>query len=126
MTGKVFDFVTRFNNKYLDQRPDDISDSGYYITGIQIPYDSLATFGLDLLDGNVAQRNFFTTYGDQDTADKVAAANRIHASRPFNPSARKHRTNGIKAVVTDFVTMHDAQERLYNFTMKLIAVDSLL
>jgi len=124
--GDALDFINRLTTKYLDQRPEDITDSGDYITGIQIPYDSLATFGLDLLDGDTAQRNFFTTYGEKDTESKVAAANRIHASRPFNPSARTHRTNGIKAVVTDFVTMHDAQERLYNFTMKLIAVDSLL
>jgi len=126
MIGDALDFINRLTTKYLDQRPEDITDSGDYITGIQIPYDSLATFGLDLLDGDTAQRNFFTTYGEKDTESKVAAANRIHASRPFNPSARTHRTNGIKAVVTDFVTMHDAQERLYNFTMKLIAVDSLL
>ena len=124
--AEALDFINRLTTKYLDQRPEDITDSGDYITGIQIPYDSLATLGLDLIDGDTAQRNFFTTYGEQDTESKVAAANRIHASRPFNPSARTHRTNGIKAVVTDFVTMHDAQERLYNFTMKLIAVDSLL
>jgi hypothetical protein len=81
---------------------------------------------LNLLDGAVSQRNFYTTFGDADSDEKTGITNTIHASLPFNPSARKHRTNGIKAVVTDFVAMHDAQERLYNFTMKLIAVDSLL
>ena len=131
MIGNAMDYFTRFSNKYLDQRPSDILDSGDYITGIQIPYDSwvtlgMATLGPNVLDSNIAQRNFFTTYGDKSIDDKSAVANRIHASRPFFPSGRGHATNGIKAVVTDFIAMHDAQERLYNFVIKMIAVDSLL
>lgn len=131
LIGNALDFFMRFSNKYLDQRPSDILDSGDYITGIQIPYDSwvtlgMATLGPNVLDSNIAQRNFFTTYGDKSIDDKSAVANRIHASLPFFPSGRGHATNGIKAVVTDFIAMHDAQERLYNFVIKMIAVDSLL
>ena len=123
--GEALDLGTDFVH-WMEQRPTEITGTGDYIIGIQLPYDSKVTLGLHTLDNNLAQRNFFTTFGDAKTNEKTAVANNIHASVDFNPSARKHRTNGIKAVVTDFVTMHDAQERLYNFSMKLIAVDSLL
>ena len=123
--GAVFDFASKFT-AIAESRDEDVTGTGDYIIGIQIPYETDVTFGLNLLDGAVSQRNFYTTFGDADSDEKVGTANTIHASLAFNPSARKHRTNGIKAVVTDFVAMHDAQERLYNFTMKLIAVDSLL
>lgn len=123
--GSVMDMGSQFN-RWVEHRPTEVTGTGDYIIGIQIPYDSKVTLGLHALDNSLAQRNFFTTFGDAKTNEKTAVANNIHASVGFNPSARKHRTNGIKAVVTDFVTMHDAQERLYNFSMKLIAVDSLL
>jgi len=124
-TGAVFDFASKFT-AIAEGRDEDVTGTGDYIIGIQIPYETDVTLGLNLLDGAVSQRNFYTTFGDADSDEKIGTTNTIHASLPFNPSARKHRTNGIKAVVTDFVAMHDAQERLYNFTMKLIAVDSLL
>ena len=123
--GATFDFADKFT-AIAESRDEDVTGTGDYIIGIQIPYETDVTFGLNLLDGAVSQRNFYTTFGDADSDEKTGITNTIHASLPFNPSARKHRTNGIKAVVTDFVAMHDAQERLYNFTMKLIAVDSLL
>lgn len=123
--GSVLDFASKFT-AIAESRDEDVTGTGDYIIGIQIPYETDVTFGLNLLDGAVSQRNFYTTFGDADSDEKIGTANTIHASLAFNPSARKHRTNGIKAVVTDFVAMHDAQERLYNFTMKLIAVDSLL
>ena len=123
--GEALDHVNGFV-EWMEQRPTEVTGTGDYIIGIQIPYDSKVTLGLHALDNSLAQRNFFTTFGDAKSNEKTAVANNIHASVDFNPSARKHRTNGIKAVVTDFVTMHDAQERLYNFSMKLIAVDSLL
>ena len=123
--GEALDLGTDFVH-WMEQRPTEITGTGDYIIGVQIPYDSKVTLGLHDLDNSLAQRNFFTTFGDAKTNEKTAVANNIHASVGFNPSARRHRTNGIKAVVTDFVTMHDAQERLYNFSMKLIAVDSLL
>tara|TARA_R110002073_G_scaffold44206_4_gene122756 strand:+ start:1201 stop:2949 length:1749 start_codon:yes stop_codon:yes gene_type:complete len=123
--GAAFDFADKFT-AIAESRDEDVTGTGDYIIGIQIPYETDVTFGLNLLDGAVSQRNFYTTFGDADSDEKTGIANTIHASLAFNPSARKHRTNGIKAVVTDFTAMHDAQERLYNFTMKLIAVDSLL
>jgi len=123
--GAVFDYASKFT-AIAESRDEDVTGTGDYIIGIQIPYETDVTFGLNLLDGAVSQRNFYTTFGDADSDEKIGTANTLHASLAFNPSARKHRTNGIKAVVTDFVAMHDAQERLYNFTMKLIAVDSLL
>lgn len=123
--GAAFDFADKFT-AIAESRDEDVTGTGDYIIGIQIPYETDVTFGLNLLDGAVSQRNFYTTFGDADSDEKTGITNTIHASLPFNPSARKHRTNGIKAVVTDFTAMHDAQERLYNFTMKLIAVDSLL
>ncbi len=123
--GAVLDGFSKLT-EIMEQRPTDLTTNGDYIIGIQIPYESSVSLGLSLLDTDIAQRNFYTTFGDAKTNEKTGVKNDLHASLGLNPSARKHRTNGIKAVVTDFVTMHDAQERLYNFTMKLIAVDSLL
>jgi len=123
--GAVLDGFSKLT-EIMEQRPTDLTTNGDYIIGIQIPYESSVSLGLSLLDTDIAQRNFYTTFGDAKTNEKTGVKNDLHASLDLNPSARKHRTNGIKAVVTDFVTMHDAQERLYNFTMKLIAVDSLL
>ncbi len=123
--GSLLDGFNKLT-EIMEQRPTDLTTNGDYIIGIQIPYESSVSLGLSLLDTDIAQRNFYTTFGDAKTNEKTGVKNDLHASLGFNPSARKHRTNGIKAVVTDFVAMHDAQERLYNFTMKLIAVDSLL
>ena len=123
--GSLLDGFNKLT-EIMEQRPTDLTTNGDYIIGIQIPYESSVSLGLSLLDTDIAQRNFYTTFGDAKTNEKTGVKNDLHASLGLNPSARKHRTNGIKAVVTDFVTMHDAQERLYNFTMKLIAVDSLL
>lgn len=123
--GSLLDGFSKLT-EIMEQRPTDLTTNGDYIIGIQIPYESSVSLGLSLLDTDIAQRNFYTTFGDAKTNEKTGVKNDLHASLGLNPSARKHRTNGIKAVVTDFVTMHDAQERLYNFTMKLIAVDSLL
>ena len=123
--GSLLDGFNKLT-KIMEQRPTDLTTNGDYIIGIQIPYESSVSLGLSLLDTDIGQRNFYTTFGDAKTNEKTGVKNDLHASLGLNPSARKHRTNGIKAVVTDFVTMHDAQERLYNFTMKLIAVDSLL
>ena len=123
--GSVFNAFNKLT-EIMEDRPNDLTTNGDYIIGIQMPYESSVSFGSSSLDSDIAQRNFYITFGDATTLEKSGVKNDLHASLAFNPSARKHRTNGIKAVVTDFVTMHDAQERLYNFTMKLIAVDSLL
>ena len=124
-SGELLDVFNKFT-EIAEQRPANLTVNGDYITGIQIPYDAGVTRGLSLLDRDVAQRNFYITFGDAKTLEKTGAQNNVHASLAMNPSARKHRRNGIKAVVTDFVTMHDAQERLYNFVIKMVAVDSLL
>lgn len=110
----------------LFDRPEDIENVGDYIVGIQLPYDTTATRGKSELDTEIAQRNHFTTFGEQSQSNKLAIKNRTHASLPFNPTAQNSRRNGIRAMVTDFTAMHDAQERLYHFTMKLMAIDSLL
>lgn len=110
----------------LDLRSSLTVETGDYIFGIQIPYDTQVTKGQAVSDDEYSQRNFFITHGDVDYTQKVARSNTTKANRHFVHSATNSRRNGIKAVVTDFVVDHDAQERLYNFSMKLMAVDSLL
>tara|TARA_R100000458_G_C8047550_1_gene96182 strand:- start:23 stop:463 length:441 start_codon:yes stop_codon:yes gene_type:complete len=123
--GDVLEFIGKITD-WIDRRPTLTAEQGDYILGIQIPYDTEVTKGVPIGDDEFAQRNFFITHGDQSKSQKVAKSNMVLAKRRFNPNATNSRRNGIKATITDFAVMHDAQERLYNFTMKLIAVDSLI
>ncbi len=123
--GDVLEFIGKITD-WIDRRPTLTAEQGDYILGIQIPYDTEVTKGIPIVDDVFAQRNFFITHGDQSKSQKVAKSNMVLAKRRFNPNATNSRRNGIKAAITDFAVMHDAQERLYNFTMKLIAVDSLI
>ncbi len=125
ITGVLEDTLS-FLSKLIVDRPEDIENVGDYIVGIQLPYDTTATRGKSTLDTEIAQRNHFTTFGEQTQMNKLAIKNHTHASLPFNSSAQNSLRNGIRAMVTDFIVMHDAQERLYNFVLKLIAVDTLL
>ena len=98
---------------------------GDYIHGIQIPYNSLATKGKNSLDSNVAQRNFFVTT-EGNTADKLATANTVHASRTFARHMEGHMKNGISGLVTDFYFARDAEMKAYDFTLTFTAADIIL
>ena len=123
--GTTLDFVSSAL-EMIDLRSDLTVETGDYIFGIQIPYDTQVTKGQADFEDEYAQRNFFITNSQQATFQKVARSNTTKANRHFIHSATNSRRNGIKAIVTDFVVDHDAQERLYNFSMKLMAVDHLL
>lgn len=123
--GTALDFVSSAL-EMIDLRPGLTVASGDFILGIQIPYDTQVTKGEAAFEDEYAQRNFFITNSQQTTSQKIAHSNITKANRHFVPSATNSRRNGIKAIVTDFVVDHDAQERLYNFSMKLMAVDHLL
>jgi hypothetical protein len=123
--GTTLDFVSSAL-EIIDLRSDLTVETGDYIFGIQIPYDTQVTKGQADFEDEYAQRNFFITNSQQATFQKVARSNTTKANRHFIHSATNSRRNGIKAIVTDFVVDHDAQERLYNFSMKLMAVDHLL
>lgn len=98
---------------------------GDYIHGIQIPYNSLATKGKNSLDSDVAQRNFFVTT-EGNTADKLATANTVHASRTFARHMEGHMKNGISGLVTDFYFARDAEMKAYDFTLTFTAADIIL
>jgi len=98
---------------------------GDFIRGIQIPYNSFNTKGKNVLDAEVAQRNFFLTT-EGSTSDKLSSANTVHASRSFVHSAEGHFKNGISGLVTDLSLQRDAEMKAYDFSLKFIAADIIL
>jgi len=100
---------------------------GDYITAIQIPYNSLATLGLNSLDNyDVAQRNFFVTTGTTDTLQKLSVDNTTHASNRYDIDSDDSRRNGINGIVTDFNVKRDAAMKAYEFSLKFIAADIII
>ncbi|MEK9694223.1 MAG: hypothetical protein VW270_00585 [Candidatus Poseidoniales archaeon] len=99
--------------------------SGDYIRGIQIPYNSLATKGKNVLDDIVAQRNFFVTTAG-NTNDKMSDINDVHASRLFSHEAEGHQKNGISGLITDFTVHREAEMKAYDFSLLFVAADIIL
>ncbi len=101
--------------------------SGDYITAIQIPYNSLVTLGQSSLDTQVAQRNFFLTVGNVNTALKASIANVTHASKRYAPyEGHTSARNGIHGIVTDFNVKRDAAMKAYEFSLQFIAADIII
>jgi len=100
---------------------------GDYITGIQIPYDTLITFGEAAEDLIVAQRNhFLTTKTTTSTTDKISNINTQHASGNYSLTAGGHLKNGISGLVTSFNVTRDAEMKAYEFALKFVAADIIM
>ncbi len=102
------------------------TESGDFINGIQIPYNTFVTRGENSLDSQVAQRNHFLTSGNKSTAKKMAMDNKIHASRLYAPWAEGSRMNGISGLVTEFSVQREAEMKAYEFSLKFIAADIII
>lgn len=76
------------------------------------------------------QRNFFLTYGNKSEATplKSGAAGQIfHASQPFETRGiNSDRPNGIRSVIDEFTIDFNAEDRLYEFDMTMIALDHII
>jgi hypothetical protein len=98
---------------------------GDFITGIQIPYNTITTRGKSPFDAQIAQRNFFlTTTGP--TGDKLSSVNDVHATRLFSRVAEGHLKNGISGLVEDFSVNRDAAMKAYEFSLKFRVADITL
>jgi len=121
-TSGLGSFVGNFVD-YIQESLYSEVESGDYIRGIQIPYNSKVTKGESGLDSQVAQRNHFLTTGTTLTASKLAMSNDTHASNLFAPWATGSRMNGISGIVTDFNVHRDAEMKAYEFSLKFVAAD---
>jgi hypothetical protein len=125
-SGTIGDFIESFSGA-LTQGVYDEALSGDYITAIQIPYNSLVTLGQSSLDTEVAQRNFFLTVGNVNTALKTSASNVTHASKRYAPyEGHTSARNGIHGIVTDFNVKRDAAMKAYEFSLQFIAADIII
>ena len=124
--GTIGDFIDDITTALTEDFYSDAL-SGDYITAIQIPYNSLVTLGQSDLDTNVAQRNFFLTVGNPNTALKTSIANVTHASKRYRPMmGHTSERNGIHGIVTDFNVKRDAAMKAYEFSLKFIAADIII
>jgi hypothetical protein len=98
-------------------------NAGDYIYGVQIPYDSTVSKSSS---ETFAQRNFFLTTGKVSTNQKMSVINTRPAHAKFQPFFSDYRKSGIKAIITDFEFEHSGQSNVYDFTMKMLAVDAIL
>ena len=72
------------------------------------------------------QRNFFLTTGTLDTLDKTSVRNMTPAKTAFDITQDGHRKSGIQIAVDEFNVNFNAEDRLYEFDMTMLAVDYLL
>ena len=76
------------------------------------------------------QRNFFLTYGNKSDATplKTGATGQLyHASQPFEIRGfNSERPNGIRASIDEFTVDFNAEDRLYEFDMTMMAVDHII
>lgn len=98
-------------------------NAGDYIYGVQIPYDSTVSKSSS---ETFAQRNFFLTNGKTSTNQKMSIINTKPASDKFLATQFGFKKGGIKAIITDFEFEHSGQSNVYDFTMKMLAVDAIL
>ena len=135
--GNSNNFKTNRNNHHLESWVNtfvnNISEtiygeveSGDFINGIQIPYNTLVTKGENALDSQVAQRNHFLTSGNKSTVKKMAMDNKVHSSRIYAPWAEGSRMNGISGLVTEFSVNREAEMKAYEFSLKFIAADIII
>ena len=122
----IGDFIESFSGA-LTQDVYNQALSGDFITAIQIPYNSLVTLGQSSLDTEVAQRNFFLTVGNVNTALKTSVSNVTHASKRYAPyEGHTSARNGIHGIVTDFNVKRDAAMKAYEFSLQFIAADIII
>ena len=122
----IGDFIESFSGA-LTQDVYNQALSGDFITAIQIPYNSLVTLGESSLDTEVAQRNFFLTVGNVNTARKTSVSNVTHASKRYAPyEGHTSARNGIHGIVTDFNVKRDAAMKAYEFSLQFIAADIII
>ena len=123
LTKTILDFGSTFVQQTLYEE----NNMGDYITGIQIPYDTLITFGEAAEDLIVAQRNhFLTTKTSTNTTDKISNVNTQHASGNYSLTAGGHLKNGISGLVTSFNVNRDAEMKAYEFALKFVAADIIM
>jgi len=73
------------------------------------------------------QRNFFLTTGHgTNTLDKTSVRNLTPAETPFDINQDGHRKSGIQIAIDEFNVNFNAEDRLYEFDMTMLAVDYLL
>lgn len=73
------------------------------------------------------QRNFFLTTGHgTSTLDKTSVRNLTPAETPFDINQDGHRKSGIQIAIDEFNVNFNAEDRLYEFDMTMLAVDYLL
>ena len=119
------DWVNTFVNQISETIYGEV-ESGDFINGIQIPYNTLVTKGENALDSQVAQRNHFLTSGNVNTVAKMAMDNKVHSSRLYAPWAEGSRMNGISGLVTEFSVNREAEMKAYEFSLKFIAADIII
>jgi hypothetical protein len=72
------------------------------------------------------QRNFFLTTGTVHTLEKTSVLNTTPAKTTFDINQDGHRKSGIQIAVDEFNVNFNAEDRLYEFDMTMLAVDYLL
>ena len=69
------------------------------------------------------QRNFFVTHGSKTFADLSSTLHSTHASEAFAPHLANHQQSGIRAIIDEFTVNFNAEQRLYEFDMTMVALD---
>jgi len=100
---------------------------GDFISAIQIPYDTMVTFGQASDDIITAQRNhFITTLTGITTVNKLSNVNTVHASDIYSPTHQGHLKNGISGLISEFNVNRDAEMKVYTFALKFVAADIIM
>ena len=81
----------------------------------------------ELFNVPYVQRNFFLTTGNAvHTLDKTSVRNMTPAKTAFDINQDGHRKSGIQVAIDEFNVNFNAEDRLYEFDMTMLAVDYLL
>ena len=116
--------VGKFTQEIYYQSEDAMGD---FISAIQIPYDTMVTFGQASDDIITAQRNhFITTLTGITTVNKLSNVNTVHASDIYSPTHQGHLKNGISGLIADFNVNRDAEMKVYTFALKFVAADIIM
>jgi len=93
---------------------------------ITLPTIPLITYQVMTFNVPYVQRNFFLTTGTVHTLDKTSVRNTTPAKTAFDINQDGHRKSGIQIAVDEFNVNFNAEDRLYEFDMTMLAVDYLL
>lgn len=120
----ILDKGSKFTQEIYYQSEDAMGD---FISAIQIPYDTMVTFGEAASDIIVAQRNhFITTLTGITTVNKLSNVNTVHASDIYSPTHQGHLKNGISGLISEFNVNRDAEMKVYTFALKFVAADIIM